>query len=67
MESKENMLDQMIHTCTQQLRSLTEDKENAKYPFKLLMDFVLLNTTVEVNGPDFACNRALNILPVNIC
>ena len=33
LETKENVLDHMIHNCTRQLRMLTEDSENARYPF----------------------------------
>lgn len=32
LETKENVLDEMIQQCTRQLRLLTEDSENAKYP-----------------------------------
>lgn len=32
LEAKENRLDQLIATCTKQLKQMTEDPSNAKYP-----------------------------------
>lgn len=36
MDMKENILDHMIQNCTRQLRMLTEDSENARYPLNFL-------------------------------
>ena len=36
MDTKENILDHMIQNCTRQLRMLTEDSENARYPLNFL-------------------------------
>lgn len=38
LEAKENRLDQLIATCTKQLKQMTEDPSNAKYP--LLRNFL---------------------------
>ena len=39
MDAKENILDHMIQNCTRQLRMLTEDSENAKYPLNFLNSY----------------------------
>ena len=35
LDSRERKLDELIHSATVQLKMLTEDPENARYPFKL--------------------------------
>lgn len=34
LEAKENNLDQLITTCTKQLKMMTDDHINSRYPFK---------------------------------
>ena len=54
MDMKENILDHMIQNCTRQLRMLTEDSENARYPSNILyscsLPFFCQARTVVVKG-----------------
>ncbi|KAK7463279.1 hypothetical protein BaRGS_00038146 [Batillaria attramentaria] len=56
LEAKENVLDQMIQNCTRQLRMLTEDTENARYPFDIRHDIRSLRslddqTVIAIKAP----------------
>lgn len=33
LDNKENILDQLVEHCTKQLKHLTENQENSKYPY----------------------------------
>ncbi|NXN06445.1 E2F6 factor, partial [Indicator maculatus] len=46
LASMEEALDELIHDCAHQLFELTDDKENAKYPFNSSFNVVLVVTYV---------------------
>ena len=56
LETKENVLDHMIHSCTRQLRMLTEDSENARLAYVTYQDIRSLRslddqTVIAIKAP----------------
>ncbi|CAG2197502.1 E2F3 [Mytilus edulis] len=56
LEAKENELDHLIATCTKQLKMLTEDAQNSKYPLIIMsvtaiLEILLIPTRLEVPDP----------------
>ena len=45
-ETKENLMDELIESCSKQLKMLTEDPEKSKYPLFLYLDFICMKKTI---------------------